>query len=67
MWLTFGEKQFLLLFVPFYWLDQKCGLKNPNFPQDFPFSNIVRKTNFLSISLLVSVKVTFMSKKKNCL
>ena len=33
----------------------------------FPFSNIVRKTNFLSISVLVSEMVNFMSKKKRSL
>ena len=33
----------------------------------FPFSNMVRKTNFLSISMLVSEVVTFMSKKNSSL
>ena len=40
---------------------------NPNFPQYLPLSNMVRKTNFLSISVLVYKIVTFMSKKKSSL
>ena len=40
---------------------------NQNFPQYLPLSNMIRKTNFLSISLLVSEIVTFMSEKKSSL
>ena len=36
-------------------------------PQDFPLSNMVRKTNFLCFSVLVSEIATFMSKKKSSL
>ena len=34
---------------------------------DFPLANVVRKTNFLMISVLISEIVTFMSKKKSSL
>ena len=44
---------------------KKNCLKNPNFPKDFPHTNMVRKPNFLSISVLVSEIVTFMAKKKS--
>ena len=60
-----GGKLFLLIFIPFYWLDQKKFFKQIQiFLSIFPFSNMVRKTNFLSISVLVSAIVTFMYKKK---
>ena len=63
-----GEKQFLLIFIPFYWFDQKQLFKQIQiFLRICPFSNMVRKTNFLSISVLVSEIVTFMSKKKSSL
>ena len=63
-----GEKQFLLIFIRFYWFDQKHLLKQIQiFLRICPFSNMVRKTNFLSISVLVSEIVTFMSKKKSSL
>ena len=49
-----GEKQFLLIFVPFYWFDQKHLLKQIQiFLRICPLSNMVRKTIFLSISVLV--------------
>ena len=60
-----GEKQFLLIFIPFYWFDQKLLFKQfQNFPQYLSLSNMVRKTNFLNISVLVSEIVTFIAKKK---
>ena len=63
-----GEKQFLLIFFPFYWLDKKKVVyTNPNFPQYLSLSSMVSKTNFLGISVLISVIVTFMSKKKSSL
>ena len=63
-----GEKQFLLIFMRFYWFDQKHLLKQIQiFLRIYPFSNMVRKTNFLSISVLVSEVVTLMSKKKSSL
>ena len=61
-----GEKLFLLIFIRFDWFDQKNLLKQIQiFLRICPFSNMVRKTNFLSFSGLVSEIVTFMS-KKNC-
>ena len=42
-----------------------CWFLNPYFSQDLPLSNMVRKTNFLSISELVSEIVTFLTKKKS--
>ena len=60
-----GEKQFFLIFVPFYLFDQNQLFKQiPNFPQNIPFSNMLRKTIFLSISVLISEIVTFLSKKR---
>ena len=68
MWLSFWRKKFLLIFVPFYWFDQKQLFKKIQiFLKISQFSNMVRKTNFLSISALVSEIVTFMSKKKSSL
>ena len=49
------EKKLLLIFVPFYWFDQKQLFKQIQiFLRIFPFSNLLRKTNFLSISVLLS-------------
>ena len=63
-----GEKQFLLIFIRFDWFDQKNLLKQIQiFLRNYPFSNMVRKTNFLSFSVLVSEIVIFMSKKKSSL
>ena len=63
-----GEKQFLLIFILFYWFDQKNLLKQIQiFLRICPFSNMVRKTNFRSGSVRVSEIVTFMSKKKSSL
>ena len=64
MALFLKKKQFLLIFIPFYWFDQKDLFKQIQiFLRIFPFSNMGRKTNFLSISVLVSEVVTFMSKR----
>ncbi len=65
----FGEKNiFLLLFVPFYWFDQKKLFKLIQiFFRICFFSNMVRKTNFLSFSMLFSELVTFLTKKKSSL
>ena len=58
------EKQFLLIFVPFYWFDQKNLFKQIQiFLRICPFSNMVRKKKFLSISVLVSEIITFLTKK----
>ena len=34
------------------------------FPGIYPFSNLLRKTNFLSISVLLSEIATFLTKKR---
>ena len=58
----------MLIFIPFYWFDQKELFKQTQiFLRIFPFSNMVRKTNFLSTSVLISAIVTFMYKKKSSL
>ena len=50
-----GEKQFLLIFIRFDWFDQKHLLKQIQiFLRIYPFSNMVRKRNSLSISVLIS-------------
>ena len=60
-----GEKQFLLIFVPFYWFDQKQLFKQTQiFLRICPFSNLLRKTNILSISVQLSVIVTFLTKER---
>ena len=59
-----GEKHLLLIFISFYWFDQKQLFKQIQiFLRISQFSNMVRKTNFLSISVLVSEIVTFLTKK----
>ncbi len=60
-----GEKQFLLINIIFYWFIKNICLNKSKFSSGFALSNMVRKTNFLSISGLVSEIVTFMSKKKS--
>ena len=63
-----GEKHFLLIFFPFYWFNQKELLKQIQiFLRISPFSNMVRKTNFLSFSMLICEIVTFMSLNKSLL
>ena len=60
----FGEKLFLLIFIPFYWFDQKKLFKQIQiFLRICPISNMVRKTNFLSISVLVFWDSHFFDKK----
>ena len=63
-----GEKQFFFYIYPLYWFDQNNLLKNFQIFHRFcPYSNMVRKTYFLTISVLVSEIVTFMSKKNSFL
>ena len=59
------EKQFLLIFIPFYWFDQKYLFNQIQiFLRICPLSNMVRKTNFLSISVLVFAKSLLCLKRK---
>ncbi len=61
-----GEIQFFLIFVNFYWFDQKQLFKHIQILNWIcPFSNLLRKTNFLSISDLLSEIVTFLTKKRS--
>ena len=63
-----GEKKFLLIFVPFYWFDQKQLFKQVLiFLRIFLFSNMLRITNFLSISVLFSEIFTLWTKKRSSL
>ena len=65
LWLTLWRNFFLLIFISLYLFDQKRLFKQIQiFLRICPLSNMVRKTNFLCISVLVSEIVTFMSKKK---
>ena len=62
------EKQFLLIFIPFYRFDQKQLVKQIQiFLWICPFSNMVRKTNFVSFSVFVSEIITFLTKKRGFL
>ena len=60
-----GEKQFLLIFFPFYWFDQKQLFKQIQiFLLVCPYSNLLRKKKFLSISVILSEIVTYLTKKR---
>ena len=66
MLLNLGEKQFLLILIPFYWFDQKELFNQTQiFLRICPLSYMVRKTNFLSFSVLVSDIVNFLTKKRS--
>ena len=61
-----GAKQFLLIYISFNWFGQKYLFKHIQiFHRIWHFSNMVRKTNFLSIYVLISAIVTIMSKNKS--
>ena len=61
-----GGKTFLLILIPIYWFDQKkLFTQTQIFLRICPLSNMVRKTNFLSISVLVSEIVNFLTKKRS--
>ena len=61
-----GDKPFFLIFVPFKWFDQKqLFIQIQIFFRICPFSNLLRKTNFLSVSVLFSEILPFCT-KKNC-
>ena len=60
-----GEKRFLLIFIRFDWFDQNHLLKQIQiFIRIYPYSNMVRKRNSLSISVLVSEIVILCLKRK---
>ena len=55
----------MLIFIPFYWFEQKKKFKQILiFLSICQFSNTVRKTNFLSISMLVYEIVIFRIKRE---
>ena len=55
-----GEKQFLLILIPFYWFDQKKLFKQIQISLlAFTYSNLFTKTNFLCISVILSEIVFF--------
>ena len=65
MWLTLWIKTVFLIFILFYWFDQKHLLKQIQiFLRIYPFSNMVRKRNSLNISVLVSEIVILCLKRK---
>ncbi len=65
MWLALGEKKNLLRFLPFYRFDQKQLFKQIQIILRIrSFSNLLRKTNFLSISVLFSEILTFLPKRE---
>ncbi len=67
MWLILRRKTVFvnLIFVQFYWFDQKKFFKQIQiFVMICSFSNLLRKTNFLSISVLLSEIVTFLIKRE---
>ncbi len=54
----------MLIFVPFYWFDQKMLFKQIQiFFRIYDFSNLLRKPNIMSISVLLSEIVTFGIKR----
>ena len=60
-----GKQKFLVIIIPVYWFDPKKLFKQIQiFLRICLFSNMVRKTNWMSISVLVSAIVTFMLKEK---
>ena len=68
MWLTLWRKTVFLIFIRFYMFNQKKLLKEIQiFLRIFPFSNMVRKTNFLSISVLISTRQSLLCLKRKVL
>ena len=68
MWLTMWRKTVFVDIYPLLLVWSKQFFKqNQIFLRICPFSNMVRKTNFLRISVIVFESVTFVSKKKSSL
>ena len=62
------EKQFLLIFVPFYLFDQNQLLIQIQISLRIsPFSNMEEEKNFQIISVRISEIVTFLTKKRSSL
>ena len=63
----YGEKYFLLIFISFYWFDQKKLFKQIQiFLRIYPFQTCLEKQT-LRISVLHSDIATFLNKKRTCL
>ena len=68
MWLTLWRKTVFVNMYPLLMVWSKQFFKQIQiFLRICPFSNMVRKTNFLSISVTFFESVTFVSKKKSSL
>ena len=68
MWLILGGETIFFRIWPFLLVwSKRFVLTNPNFTQDLPFSNMLRKTNFLSFSVLLSGIAIFLTKKRSSL
>ena len=68
MWLTLRRKTVFVNIFPFWWFNQKNLFKQIQiFLRIWRFSNLLRKTNFLSISLVFSEIVTFGTKRRSSL
>ena len=66
LWLTLWKKKsFCKYLSPFDGLINSVFKQIQTFLRICPFSDMVRKTNFLSISVIVFESVTFVSKKKS--
>ena len=63
-WLTLWRKKVFVNIYPVFRFIQNLFKQIQIFLRICPFSNMVRKINFLCISVLVSEIVTFMSKRK---
>ena len=68
MWLTLWRKNFFFNIYPLLLVWSKQFFKQIQiFLRICPFSNMVRKTNFRTISVIVFESVTFVSKNKSSL
>ena len=68
MWLTLRRKPFFFNIYHLLLVWSKQFFKQIQiFLRICPFSNMVRKTNFLSISVIIFESVTFVSKKRSSL
>ena len=64
----FGEKMFLLIFIPFYWFDQKNCLNKSKFSSGFaPFQTWYEKYIFWVFQFSFFEIVTFLTKKRSSL
>ena len=62
-----GEKQFLLIFIPFYWFDQKYFLNKSKFSSGFFHFKHGKKNKLSEYFIAVSKIATFLTKKRSSL